>query len=146
MILYLDTSALVKRYIVESGTAGVNDLIQEAEIIGSSVLTQIEMAAAIGKAVRMKWVDQQEAVTAYGDFLSQWGSITRLSLTPVLVERASRIAWDYGLRGYDATHLTSALIWQETIEASVTMVTLDRELWHGAKKAGLVTWPEKLPG
>lgn len=146
MILYLDTSALIKRYIAEAGSDQVNSLIQQADVVGSSILTQVEMAAAICKAVRMQWVEPTNAATAYQDFLSQWQSFTRLSVTTVLAERASRIAWDYGLRGYDSCHLSTAIIWQETMETEITLATFDRELWSGAKKAGLIAWPEKLIG
>jgi predicted nucleic acid-binding protein len=92
----------------------------------------------------MNWVDGQTADNAWQDFLSQWQSFTRLSVTPVLVERASRLAWQYGLRGYDATHLAAALIWQETLEMPVTLATFDRELWSAAKTAGMTAWPEGL--
>ena len=52
MILYLDTSALVKRYVMESGSKEVNALIESANTVGSAMLTQVEMASALAKAVR----------------------------------------------------------------------------------------------
>ena len=57
---------------------------------------------------------------------------------------AAHLAWEYGLRGYDATHFAAALIWQEMLEMPVTLATFDRELWLVAKKAGLAVWPEWL--
>jgi predicted nucleic acid-binding protein len=144
MILYLDTSALVKRYVLEPGSKDVNTLIEQADSVGSAMLTRVEMASALAKAVRMSWVDAQTADNAWQDFLSQWQSFTRLSVTPVLVERASRLAWQYGLRGYDATHFAAAMIWQETLEMPVMLATYDRELWSAAKKAGIATWPDGL--
>ena len=144
MILYLDTSALVKRYVLEPGSKDVNILIEQADSVGSAMLTRVEMASALAKAVRMNWVDAQTADNAWQDFLSQWQSFTRLSVTPVLVERASRLAWQYGLRGYDATHLAAALIWQETLEMPIMLATYDRELWSAPKTAGMAAWPEGL--
>lgn len=144
MILYLDTSALVKRYVMEAGSKEVNALIEQAETVGSTVLARVEMASALAKSVHMNWVDAQDADNAWQDFLAHWQSFARLSVTPVLVERASRLAWEHGLRGYDATHFAAALLWQETLEIPITLATYDRELWLAAKKATVVVWPEQL--
>ena len=144
MILYLDTSALVKRYVMEPGSSEVIALIEQAEMVGSALLTQVEMAFAFSKAVRLNWVDAKEAENAWQDFLSHWRSFARLSVTPALIERAARLAWENGLRGYDATHFAAALIWQETLESPVMLVTYDRELWLAAQKVNMTVWPEGL--
>jgi predicted nucleic acid-binding protein len=144
MILYLDSSALVKRYVVETGSKDVNALIEQAEAVGSVILTRVEMASALAKSVRMNWLDTQDAQNAWQDFLAQWPSFARLAVTPALVERASRLAWDYGLRGYDATHLATALLWQDTLEMPVTLATYNRGLWLAGQKAGMTVWPQGL--
>ena len=143
MILYLDTSALVKRYVRESGSEEVSVLIEQAEVIGSSLLTQVEMASALSKAVRLKWVDADPADRAWRDFMSHWQSVARLSMTPVVAQRASRLAWEHGMRAYDAAHLAAALIWQESLESPVTLASYDRELWSAAQKEGMAAWPER---
>jgi predicted nucleic acid-binding protein len=145
MILYLDTSALVKRYIMESGSKDVNELVEQADITGSVLLTRIEMASAFAKASRMNWVEPQNAENAWQDFLSDWPSFARLLVTPVLVERAAYLAWTNGLRGYDAIHLAAALGWQDILEIPVTLATFDRELWLAAKNTNMPVWPEALP-
>lgn len=144
MIVYIDTSALVKRYIQEANSGDVVKLLDQADLAGSILLTRVEMASAFSKAVRMKWLDLQTSEEAWQDFLLHWRSFSRLVVTQPLTERASRLAWDYGLRAYDATHLAAALLWQETIETPVTLATYDRELWQAGKKAGLSVWPENL--
>ncbi|MDX9991300.1 MAG: type II toxin-antitoxin system VapC family toxin [Anaerolineales bacterium] len=144
MILYVDTSALVKRYVLEPGSENVNALLEQAETVASVALTRVEMASALAKAARMNWVDIEEAQSAWQDFLSHWPSFVRLSLTQPLTERASRLSWEYGLRAYDATHLAAGLLWQETLEMPVNLATYDRELWLAGQKAGLSVWPENL--
>lgn len=144
MILYPHTSALIKRYVAEAGSNEVSAFIEQAETVGSVLLTRVEMAAALSKAVRMNWVESREADSAWHDFLAHWQSFTRLSMTPSLAERAVRLAWEYGLRGYDAAHLAAALLWQETLEMPVTLATYDRELWLAGQKAGLTVWPAGL--
>jgi uncharacterized protein len=144
MIVYIDTSALVKRYIQEANSGDVVTLLGQADLAGSILLTRVEMASAFSKAARMKWLDPQAAEVSWKDFLVHWRSFSRLVVTQPLTDRASRLVWDYGLRAYDATHLAAALLWQETLETPVILATYDRELWQAGKKAGLSVWPEGL--
>lgn len=144
MILYLDTSALVKRYIQEAGTDEVIALLESAESVGSASLTKVEMAAAFEKTVRQGWVKRKIAMQAWQDFLDHWSSFTRLNTSSGSIDRASALAWEYGLRGYDAMHLACALLWKETLETQITMATFDRDLWQASKKAVLAVWPEAL--
>lgn len=144
MILYLDTSALVKRFIVEKGSADVNALISVADLVGSSIISQVEMASALGKALRMEWIDSTSAQSAYQDYLGQWQYFTRLMVSPGLIDRAAQLSWDFGLRGYDATHLASGLFWQESLDMEIVLATYNRELWIAANKSGIKLWPEIL--
>lgn len=144
MILYLDTSALVKRYVQEPGTPEVLALIDLADTAGSVVMTQVEMAAAFARAVRLNLVEPGEAEAAWNDFLSDWPAFARLSLTPAALDRASRLAWEYGLRGYDAVHFSAALTWQDGLETPITLATYSRELWRAAQKAGMAAWPPEI--
>ena len=52
MILYLDASALVKRYVAEPGSVEVNEAISRAEVTGTALISRAEVAAALAKAVR----------------------------------------------------------------------------------------------
>jgi predicted nucleic acid-binding protein len=144
MILYADTSALVKRYILESGSLEIASVFEKAEFIGTSILTKIEMASAISKAVKMDWLHTDEAEKAWHSFQTEWPAFTRLTVSPPLIERAARLALDHGLRGYDAAHLAASVSWQESLETPITMATYDRELWETSKKIGLSVWPEIL--
>jgi len=142
MILYLDTSALVKRYIREAGTDDVIPLIENADSVGSSSLTKVEMAAALEKAIRQEWITRKSALQAWHDFLEHWSSFARMNISSGTIERASALAWEYSLRGYDAVHLACTLLWKEALETQVTMATFDRDLWQASKNVGLAVWPE----
>ena len=144
MILYLDTSALLKRYVVESYSMQVAQLIEEAEVVGSSLLTSVEVATGLAKAARLNWLPRPDAEAAWADFLVDWGFFSRLILTPSVLERAGRYGWGYNLRAYDALHLAAAVTWQENLGIPVTLATFDRHLWLAAPQAGLVPWPPGL--
>ncbi len=141
MIIYLDTSALLKQYIQESGSEDVIKMLQAADSHGTNLLTYVEMASAIARAVRLKLIQADEAQATWKDFLVDWELLVRLDISGQITKQAARIAWEYGLRGYDAVHFASALAWQDAIDMPVTLATYDRELWHAAQKAGMDIWP-----
>ncbi len=145
MIVYLDASALVKRYVAEASSPVVVSLIMKADAIGTAAISRAEVSAALGKATRMKILKRDEAASALQVFTADWENLIRLQITEVLIARASALAWDHGLRGYDAVHLAAAVFWQEMLSEPVTLATFDRQLWHGASVAGLIAWPESEP-
>ena len=142
MIVYLDASALVKRYVAETGSAAVGKLIDQAEALGTSVISRAEVSAAFAKAVRLKFVTRDAAASAMKQFAADWPHFIRLQLTENLVARAASLAWEQGLRGYDAVHLATALVWHETLGQPVLVATFDRQLWQGAQATGLIAWPK----
>lgn len=145
MIIYFDTSALVKRYLREADSDQVMALFGEADhIFGSVVITQVEMAATFRRAVRMEAASSKLAAEVWQDFLDHWQSFTRLRIFAGTIERASENAWKYDLRGYDALHLAAALLWQETLGVQITLATFDRELWSAGQKTGILSWPASL--
>jgi len=145
MILYLDASALVKRYIAEPGTSEVAEAIAQAEIVGTSLISRAETAAALAKAVRTETLTREEAASALQVFRSEWPSLVRVQATEMLVARADALAWELGLRGYDAVHLASALLWQDGMSEAVTLATFDLQLWKAADQRGLLLFPEDVP-
>jgi predicted nucleic acid-binding protein len=144
MILYLDSSALVKRYIREAGSGEVEGLIAQADVVGTGLVTRAEVSAALARAARLDWLRRDDAEAALLVFRAQWPRLARLQLTEPLLARADALAWDYGLRGHSAVHLAAALVWQETVREPVTLATFDRELWRAGQAAGLAVWPAAL--
>lgn len=144
MIVYFDSSALVKRYLAEAESAAVNNLFAEATICGTSLISRTEVSAAIAKAARLNWFPQSVAQRAVRAFRLQWPSLVGIEVSETVVIDADKMAWDYGLRSYDAVHLASARLWQEGLGERVTMVTFDQALWAAAQKASLEVWPKSL--
>ena len=144
-VAYLDASALVKRYVAEPGTEAVQALLKRVAVTGTATITQVEVSAALAKAVRMGVLPRDEAASALEIFMAEWRTLERLQVTEPILSRASDLAWEKGLRGYDATHLAAALIWQELLGEPVLLATFDRQLWEAARTTGLVVWPEALP-
>ena len=145
MILYLDASALVKRYVTEPGWAQVNEAISRAQVVGTALISRAEIAAAMAKAVRMDALTQEEALASLQVFREEWPDLVRVQVTEMVVARADAFAWDHGLRGYDAVHLAAASLWQDAMSEQVTLSTFDRRLWAAAERVGLALHPANLP-
>lgn len=145
MIVYLDASALVKRYVAEAGSAEVEALIGEARAIGTAVVSRAEVAAALAKAARVGLVTRDAALKALEAFNADWEHLIRLQFGEPLAARAATLAWEHGLRGYDAVHLATAMVWCEALGETATVATYDRELWRGAQASGLSPWPAAMP-
>lgn len=144
MILYADTSALVKRYVQEAGTEAVLAYFAGFEMIATATVTQVEMAAALAKAWRQGWLDGAAAQGAWQDFLHHWPAYVRLPASSPVLERAARLTWKHGLRAYDALHLACALTWQESAAEATVFACFDRRLRQAAEAEGLSVWPETL--
>ena len=145
MIAYLDASALVKRYVAEAGSPETNALIAGASVVGTAAISRAEVSSALAKASRMGLLSREEAASALQVFNAEWESLIRLQLTEALISRAATLAWEHGLRGYDAVHLAAALFWEDMLGDQVTLASYDRQLWEAAKVTGLIAWPESLP-
>ena len=52
MRLYLDSSALVKLYVVEDGSSLVRQFVDQAEIVSTSLVTYVEARAALSRRRR----------------------------------------------------------------------------------------------
>lgn len=141
MIVYLDASALVKRYVAEAGSVEVASLITKARAIGTAVVSRAEVSAALAKAARVGVLTRESAAGALKAFNADWQRLIRLQFGEPLAARAATLAWEHGLRGYDAVHLATALFWQETLGEAITVATYDRELWRSAQASGLTPWP-----
>lgn len=145
MIVYLDASALVKRYVAEAGSPEVEALIDGARAVGTAVISRAEVAAALARAARLGLITREAGTKALQAFNADWEHLVRLQLGEPLAARAAALAWEHGLRGYDAVHLASALAWSESLGETVAVATYDRELRRGAQASGLGAWPAATP-
>jgi len=141
VILYLDASALVKRYIQEKASQDVNAWIDAADMVVTGLITRVEVAAAIARAGRMKLITPDETLAALRQLRSEWDSFQRLPITENTVARGNTLAVEHNLRGYDATHLACALIWQETLGMPVTLASFDSQLIEAASGVQIAYLP-----
>jgi len=142
VIVYADTSALVKLFVTEEGSEATRVLLRQATVMGTGLLARAELGTALARGVRRGLLSEADALEARRRLEGVWPTWVRIGVDENLVSRAEALAWEYTLRGYDALHLASALAWQERIQHPVALLTFDRELWEAARRADLVAWPE----
>ncbi len=144
-MLYMDSSALVKRYVQEAESPAVVARIESAPIIGTALITRVEVPAALKKAVRTGDMDRDEAEEAHREFLEDWPDLTRIGVTEALAARAGDLAWLHDLRAYDAAQLAAALTWRderEDPEDEIVFACYDIDLRRAAMAEDLEMWPE----
>lgn len=145
-VYYLDTSALVKRYVLEAGTGWVLHLTAAATRadLYTVRLTGPEMIAALFRKARTGDIPLAEAIRAAGNFRVDWRQQYRIvEVNASLADRAMALAEQHGLRGYDAVHLAAALELQVVRQVlqlpSLTFVSADDEQLRVAATEGLPT-------
>ena len=108
MILYLDSSALVKLYVAEPESAQVRRLIARAKSVCTHLIGYAEICAAFGRAQRMGRVEATALPGVLEDFERDWQNMEIVGVSEALVRRAGHVAVQFGLRGYDSVHLAAA--------------------------------------
>lgn len=142
ILYYLDSSAWIKRYCAEDGTANVAGLFDAGPAIACSALGLVEVLSTMarkGKAGEMRPADTR---TKCREAERDFEAFHKVFLTPLLLKRACECARHHGLRGSDTVHLASCLELQGQdwgSGADIVMVSSDVELLAGAGECGLAT-------
>ncbi len=109
MILYLDTSALVKLYVEEEGSEDVDAAVRDASRVATSAVAYPEARAAFARLERDEDITPRERRAAVEDLDADWNLLGVLDQTRDLARFCGRLAQKHGLRGFDAVHLGSAV-------------------------------------
>lgn len=109
MILYLDTSSLVKLYLLEDATQQTRAIIAGAESVTTSWLTYTEARATFARKYRENHISAPEYQVLLLAFEEQWSSYATIEVTTSILRQAADMAAKHRLRALDAIHLASAL-------------------------------------
>ena len=140
MILYLDPSAWIKRWIKEDGSAIVRTAMENPsyEAVACSRLGRVEMLATFARLwKRRKRLTRGKAERGRDEFLAVWQRTVEVDFSPDVQARAEALATQHALRGYDAVHLASALHLTRG-GAPLTILTFDQEMLAACKAEGLL--------
>jgi predicted nucleic acid-binding protein len=111
MRLYVDTSALLKRYIQEVGSDSAHlALIDQATEIIASVILWPELAGALRKAVTDKRISEATAVAVIEEFQRNQQDFHWQIVDDNVRDAAANLGWATGSRGMDSIHVATAHI------------------------------------
>lgn len=137
MILFCDTSALVKLYILEVGSDELKLLVQQAEAVAVSRIAWAEAYAALSRRAREVPEDANIIEQAKSALAADWPHYVVLEIDQALVERAGDYADTFALRGYDSVQLAAAFETGRISQSPIFFACFDARLNKAAKILGM---------
>jgi len=137
VIYYVDTSALVKRYYIEKGSAWVHSLFRPDHLLVVSKVAYAELLAALARKRREKEVGEEDFARAVESFQEEWKEFVVVEVTDAVFADLLPVVRRHPLRGFDAIHLCSALWFRKRTKAEVLFVCSDHNLLTAAQKEKL---------
>lgn len=109
MKVFLDSSAIAKRYIAESGTERVAEICLKAKEIAVCIVCITEVLSACNRLLREKKISNEQYKWIKNEFLLDMGEFAAIDLTNDVILRSIQCLEKGALRSLDAFHIASAL-------------------------------------
>ena len=138
-IYFVDTSAVVKRYVQEVGATWFRNLAAPAagHFFFLARISDVEVTAALAGRRRQGTITPSQASAALAQFRKDFAQDYHpIEITIPLLNRASLLADTHSLRAYDAVQLSAALEIR-LLQPSVTLISADTALNRAAIAEGL---------
>lgn len=129
MSQYVDTSALLKRYVDEDDSERAAELLEADPSWVTGRHTWVEVVRNLARLLEGRELLRMEAA-----FRRDWRGIHVVELDRVTCERAAEIARAEGMRTLDALHLAAA---QRVGGSALPFVTFDTRQARAARAIGL---------
>jgi predicted nucleic acid-binding protein len=143
-LYFLDSSALVKRYVAETGSSWVDSLADPSagHDIFVAGITEVEVVSAVVRRARGGSIAVGDAATILAQFRHDLRHDYQvLDVTPAVMNQAAGYAEAHGLRASDAIQLAAVLALaasaRVTALAAPVIVSADQELNQAASAEGL---------
>lgn len=109
MKVFIDSSALVKRYIEEPGSDRVGELIGKAKEVAVCIVCVTEVLSACNRLVREKKINSEQYEWIKKEFLLDMGECIMIDITNEVIIRSIQCLEKGALRSLDALHVASAI-------------------------------------
>ncbi|MDZ4251203.1 MAG: type II toxin-antitoxin system VapC family toxin [Sulfuritalea sp.] len=139
MILFCDTSALVKLYVREDFSDDMQALARSASAIAVCRIAWAEIMAALSRRARENPGDAATIETIRARLRTDWPRYAIVEITQSLVELAGEYADTFALRGYDSVQLAAARRLQEAASDEIHFACFDARLQKAARVLGMLT-------
>lgn len=143
-VLFFDSSALVKRYLTEVGSAWVASLLDMplGHTIVVATITQVESAAALAARYRAGTITQSERDDLVDLLALHFDTdYQQIAIEEPILSRAVALTQNHRLRGYDAVQLAAALVVHDQYVAAgfpgITLISADNDVNMAAQAEGI---------
>ncbi|MEB3194623.1 MAG: type II toxin-antitoxin system VapC family toxin [Cyanobacteriota bacterium] len=133
VILFCDTSALLKLLVDEDQSDQMRQVSSAVEAIGVCRISWAETMAALARRQREDPISSDDLEQARQHLIQSWQTFTIVEVSQPLVESAGRFADVFALRGYDSVQLAAAHELQLMAEQPVIFASYDRRLNQAAQ-------------
>lgn len=138
-MIYVDSSALVKCYLEETGSETVRILMEKASVVAVSRLAYAETLSALYRRRKSLAASSEEFAVLIREFRREWELFHVLEVNDEALQFLDEVIARHALRGADSIHLSTALWFKHVVKTAVTFVAADNELLQAAKSARLKT-------
>lgn len=139
MNIFLDSSALAKRYVQEPGSDRLEEILSSASSLGVSVICLSEIISALCRRRRERRLSPQQYLEAKRALFEDIEDSTIIHVTDQVVARAVKLLERWPLRSSDSLQVASAAEWSAEL-----FVSADEKQCVAARGYGLQV--EELPG
>ena len=139
MIVFCDTSALVKLYVQEEFSHEVRGLAAGAKALAVSRISWAQTMATLARRVRESPIDAQVIETVRTRFRNDWSNFAVVEVAQGVVELAGDYADTFALRGDDSVQLAAAQILKVVASEAFCFACFDTRLQKAASVLGMQT-------
>jgi predicted nucleic acid-binding protein len=109
VILFCDTSALMKLRVDEAQSDQKRQISSTVDVIGVCRISWAETMAALSRLQREDPVSNEDLEQARQNLIQTWNTFTIVQVSQPLVETAGRLADAFALRGYESVQLAEPM-------------------------------------
>ena len=139
MILFCDTSALMKLYAQEQHSDWTRQFVLSVDSCIVSQITWVEMCAAFALKGRTSQLTHVEIDAAMQRLRMEWPAYIQLAIDQSLIRTAGELALTFGLRAYDSVQLASAQRTHSQTGNNLVFACFDKQLSAAAVALGINT-------
>src|SRR5215216_2425433 len=135
--VYVDTSALIKRYVEEPGRREVLELLRRHNCVVSAVLP-VEVRSALRRRLAEKSLDAKRVSSILKRLAADRAFWTVIDVSSEVLAAAETLTGAHPLRALDAIHVASAKLFGARIASpAFTFVSADTRQTNAAEKLGI---------
>ena len=127
MILYCDSSALVKKYLTEIESERVIHEISRAQYILLSVIGYAEVHSAFSRKRAANELSKSLYEKIIRVFEDDWIAFVKVRLTEEVNHIARLLLSRHTLRAFDALHLASAILVKRRLKKEIHFLSFDKK-------------------